>query len=354
MSLAHIGWTVAQSLWQWTLIGGVTILVLALMPRASARRRHAVCAASLLLMVATSLVTLIAAVARVEPLFRGQVLYAFGGAAIVPAIVESGRTVLLVAGALWIAGLAMQLVRIAVAWNRARDLSGAQREPVAADLQAIVDELHESMQVRRPIAVWISSRAGVPMVVGGRQPLILLPAAAVRDLTAAQLRTILAHELEHVRRRDDLVNLAQVAADALAFYHPVSRWLSRRLRTEREYCCDDAAVAACGDAAGYARALARLDERRVDQPLAVAAASGTLLDRIARLAGRSTARRVGWRGGLLGTTAVVVAATLFALTANLPPPWLPAGVRLRRPAPPGQLIGPAPESRPRLKRQGPS
>ena len=97
----------------------------------------------------------------------------------------------------------------------------------------------------------------------------------------------------------------QVVANALTFHHPAARWVSQKLRTEREYCCDDVVVATYGDAAGYARALALLDERRIDQPLAVAAASGTLLDRIARIAGGSRARLTAWRGGMLGVAAVL-------------------------------------------------
>jgi beta-lactamase regulating signal transducer with metallopeptidase domain len=353
MSLALIGWTVVQSLWQWSLIGGATVLILGLVQDRSARRRHAICCVSLLLMIVTSVVTLIAAGVRVEPAFRAEALYAFDGAAIVPALVSSGRTILLVTGALWLAGLTIQLVRVARAWQRARDLTRAHRERIRSDLQTTVNELHESMNVRRQVTVWTSSGAAVPMVVGWRRPMILLPAAAVRELTDSQLRMVLVHELEHIRRRDDIVNLMQVFANALAFHHPAARWVSRKLRTEREYCCDDVAVGASGDAAGYARALALLDERRIDQPLAVAAASGTLLDRLVRIAGRSGARRSRFRAGTLGVTAILVAATLFALSANLPPPWLPAGVRLRRPAPPGQTIGPPMESQPRLKRRGP-
>ena len=90
MSLALIGWTVVQSLWQWSLIGGATVLILGLLQDRSARRRHAICCVSLLLMIATSVVTLIAAGVRVEPVFRGPVLYAFGGVAIVPAICRIG------------------------------------------------------------------------------------------------------------------------------------------------------------------------------------------------------------------------------------------------------------------------
>ena len=77
----------------------------------------------------------------------------------------------------------------------------------------------------------------------------------------------------------------QIAADALLFHHPAARWLSRRIRVEREYCCDDEAMAVARDPNMYARALAALEESRTESRLAVAAASGTLLDRIQRIAG---------------------------------------------------------------------
>ena len=139
MSLALIGWTVVQSLWQWSLIGGATVLILGLLQDRSARRRHAICCVSLLLMIATSVVTLIAAGVRVEPVFRGPVrCMPLVASRSFPRSVESGRTILLVAGALWLAGLTVQLVR--VGWpGRMRAISLRARDPVAPDLQATVD-----------------------------------------------------------------------------------------------------------------------------------------------------------------------------------------------------------------------
>ena len=123
------------------------------------------------------------------------------------------------------------------------------------------------------------------MVLGWRRPIILLPARTTDQLTGDQLRAVLAHELAHVRRHDYVTNLFQIAADALLFHHPAARWLSRRIRVEREYCCDDEAMAVARDPNMYARALAALEESRTESRLAVAAASGTLLDRIQRIAG---------------------------------------------------------------------
>jgi hypothetical protein len=98
------------------------------------------------------------------------------------------------------------------------------------------------------------------------------------------LEAILLHELAHIRRHDYLVNLIQTATETLLFYHPAVWWVSRRVRVEREYCCDDVAAVTCGNTLTYARALAELEQCR--QPalrLALAASGGSLLQRIHRL-----------------------------------------------------------------------
>ena len=110
----------------------------------------------------------------------------------------------------------------------------------------------------------MSRLADAPSVVGWLRPAILIPAAALAGLNAAQLQAILAHELAHIRRHDYLVNMLQTVVETLLFYHPAVWWVSSRMRHERELCCDDLAVRHCGDAIGYARALTRLERMRVD------------------------------------------------------------------------------------------
>jgi TonB family protein len=113
---------------------------------------------------------------------------------------------------------------------------------------------------------------------------ILLPLSALAGLTPEQLEAVLAHELAHIRRHDYLVNLLQMAAETVLFYHPAVWWISARIRHERELCCDDAAVRATGGALCYARALTALEKMRAGRPaLALAAADGPLFLRIRRL-----------------------------------------------------------------------
>jgi TonB family protein len=125
------------------------------------------------------------------------------------------------------------------------------------------------------------------VVLGWLKPVVLVPAAAFLALSPEALEALLAHELAHVRRRDFLANLFQTLAEALLFYHPAVWWLSRRIRQEREHCCDDAAVQTCGDPILYASALVGLEELRTRPnlipDLAPAASGGQLMSRIQRL-----------------------------------------------------------------------
>src|SRR5213075_859918 len=92
--------------------------------------------------------------------------------------------------------------------------------------------------------------------------------------------------LTHIRRHDYLVNILQNIAEAVLFYHPAVWWVSDQIRTERELCCDDVAVAASGDVLTYARALAELESHRPAHTHALAANGGSLLNRIRRLIGQ--------------------------------------------------------------------
>src|SRR5580692_6312419 len=122
------------------------------------------------------------------------------------------------------------------------------------------------MKAGRAIRVLISTVAESPSVIGWLRPVILLPAATLAGLEPEQLQAVLAHEIAHIRRHDYLVNLAQTVVETLLFYHPAVWWVSARIRHERELCCDDAAVAMCGDAVFYARALTSLERLRAATP----------------------------------------------------------------------------------------
>jgi len=190
----------------------------------------------------------------------------------------------------WALGVFLLALWRLAGWSRVRRLTRREAREAPEPLRVKFAGLACRLRVSRPVRLLESAVAVVPMVVGYLRPVVLVPAAALAGLTPQQVESILAHELAHVRRHDYLVNTIQIVIETLLFYHPAVWWLSRRIRLEREACCDDAAVAACGDRLAYARALARMEELRAVPAPAVAASSSLLIDRIRRIAGLGCAR----------------------------------------------------------------
>jgi uncharacterized protein (TIGR03435 family) len=188
----------------------------------------------------------------------------------------------------WSVGVLLFSVRLGSGCRQAlalRRASGPADEPVLS----MVAGLAARMGVDRPVRVVMSTLVDGPGVLGWLRPVILLTPATAMGLTPSELEAVIAHELAHIKRWDYLVNVGQVAAETVLFYHPVVWWVSNRIRIERELCCDDLAIRACGDPLCYARALMSLEKQRITVPaMAMAATRDALLYRIQRLLEVST------------------------------------------------------------------
>jgi len=219
--------------------------------------------------------------------------------------------------AFWAMGVVALSLRLLLGWIGLASLRRGETRPLEAEWQTRLSRLAEGLHFRRPVALLASARVLSPTLVGWLRPAILLPVCAVAGLTPEQLEAIIAHELAHLRRHDYLVNLLQSVIETLLFYHPTVWWVSRRIRLERECCCDDLAVAACGDAMVYARALTALGA--LPAPSLAPAATGSALSvRICRLLSAPAPRgdrRPPWLAGVVALAAVGLLVTFLASPA---------------------------------------
>ena len=229
----------------------------------------------------------------------------------------------------WLAGiLALSLWHLG-GWFFVHRLRTVGVFPCDDEVRRALGRLVERLDIQRTVDVCRSTRVAEPTLLGLWRPVILLPGSVLTGLTPSQLEAVLAHELAHIRRHDFLMNVVQTVIETLLFFHPAAWWISRRIRLEREDCCDDLAVATTGDRLTYARSLARLEELRDpalrhSPALTMSAAGGSLLARISRILGierrpsaRSQVVQVGATGacGILALSAVVV---LWSPPAGLP------------------------------------
>jgi TonB family protein len=186
---------------------------------------------------------------------------------------------------LWSVGVLMFSMRLILGYKHAFTLR-RRGSPAGESVIGVVTRLTKIMGVRRKVRALMSSMVESPSVVGWLRPVILLPPATLMGLTSLQLEAIIAHEIAHIRRYDYLVNMVQMLVETLLFYHPAVWWTSKRMRLERELCCDDLAVRFCGNPLRYAKALTRLERLRLSTPnVAMASTGGPLLYRIQRLVG---------------------------------------------------------------------
>ncbi len=157
----------------------------------------------------------------------------------------------------------------------------------------------------------VSSFALEPGILGIFRPVLLLPKGISDRLTDAQLDAILAHELCHVRRRDNLAATVHMLVEALFWFHPLAWWIGARLVDERERACDEEVLRVGTDPHVYAEGILKVCKFYLESPLAcVAGVTGSnLKKRIEAIMSHHIARNLSFPKKLFLST---MAARAFA------------------------------------------
>lgn len=216
----------------------------------------------------------------------------------------------------WFLGVLIFALRAVGGWILLQRFYKEKRQVLTPFLAARCAALQQSLGINRKVRFFLSSMIEAPAVIGWFRPVVLIPFTALTGLSPKQLEAILVHELAHIQRFDCFVNVFQIAVETLLFYHPAVWWVSSMVRAERENCCDDIAVAMCGDVGAYARALTIVESWRAMPTLVIAANSSSLKLRIERLLGlKAMASNVSSASiaaiGLICATGALVAGTTF-------------------------------------------
>ncbi len=326
-----LGLTLAHFLWQ----GAVIALLPLALWRASARVRYATACMALAAMPVACAVTFLLMREIPHPVLTPMVLAPapglIVGVGLPAALATASFSLWSWVVPLWMAGVAIFYLRSAGGWIAARRLRHAGVRPPSVEWQQRFATLCMRAGVSRAVSLIESCITEVPVVIGYLRPVVLLPASLATGLSTEQVEALLLHELAHIRRHDYLVNLVQSAVEGLLFYHPAVWWVSHVIRTEREHCCDDAVVALCRDARGYAGALAALESMRAPQAV-LAASGGSLVKRVRRLLRQTEGPQGSPATSVVALLLLVGAATMLSAWQQPPMPPPPAAPAAR-PAP---------------------
>jgi beta-lactamase regulating signal transducer with metallopeptidase domain len=190
--------------------------------------------------------------------------------------------------AVYLAGLAIAAIRL---WRQQRQLRLIRRDGIEITTGELVGEfasMTRAMNFKRAPLFLSSTQASIPFAFGLRHQTVVLPEAAVRDLSPDELRPVLVHELAHLRSWDQWANWCQALLGIVWWFNPLYHWLSNSLRTVREECRDDE-VLASGIASSHSYsasllAVAALMRSEPRSPIALHAVGRHLHPLAARLA----------------------------------------------------------------------
>lgn len=195
-------------------------------------------------------------------------------------------TILPFASVAYILLLIVPVVRFIKNYRYVQVLKKNNLSKINIEWRMFVRKVAEQIGINKPVHIWISGLVTSPVTIGYLKPVILVPLAAMNNLTSQQMEAVLLHELAHIKRYDYLVNLIINFIQAILYFNPFVKAFVKTVERERERSCDEMVMQFQYDPHNYATALLTLEKNNtVAQNMAIAATSGKsdLLNRIERI-----------------------------------------------------------------------
>lgn len=183
--------------------------------------------------------------------------------------------------------LVIPALRLFRNWQYVQQIKTTGQTRAHADHRLFVQKIAFLLGISKKVKLAVSTLVSSPVTVGYLKPVILLPVAAMNQLTIAQVEAVLLHELSHIRRCDYMMNFILSVIQALLYYNPFVRLFMTTVEAEREACCDEVVLQFGYDKADYAAALLHLEKATSRYGTLALAAAGrqNLLTRIEKIAG---------------------------------------------------------------------
>jgi bla regulator protein BlaR1 len=173
--------------------------------------------------------------------------------------------------AIWIGGAAAVSIVWCIHWRRVSAIVNAGTRVAGGPVLDALRRVEARSGINTPLALAVSDTRLEPGVFGIVRPVLLWPRQISVHLVEAQIEAIIAHEIAHVRRRDNLAAAAHMLVQAVFWFHPIVWWVGARLVDERERACDEEVVGLGSDPQTYAESILKTCQFFVESPLACVA-----------------------------------------------------------------------------------
>ncbi len=181
---------------------------------------------------------------------------------------QNSTQVLVIVGAVWVAGFCIVVCNWIIRWRRIATALRTARPATECIEASILRKLQARANMRRPIRLSISDASFEPGIFGILRPRLVWPEGISKRLSEPQIEAIIAHELAHARYQDNLTAMVHMLVEAIFWFHPLVWWLQLRLMDERERACDEAVLILGSEPEIYAAGILRACEFSIESPLA--------------------------------------------------------------------------------------
>jgi bla regulator protein BlaR1 len=202
--------------------------------------------------------------------------------------------VFMIVSAIWAAGFLAALCFWILSWRGVKAvLRNASPEPDGMEAE-ILGRLRERMKVKPEVALLISDSTMEPGIVGVWRSTLVWPRGISERLNEEQIEAVIAHELAHVNRRDNLTAALAMLGTAIFWFYPLVGWMKARMLDTRERACDEAVLLIGHEPEVYASSILRACEFSIESPLAcVSGITGSdLKERVRRIMCGNPVRRM--------------------------------------------------------------
>src|SRR5688572_13043462 len=224
--------------------------------------------------------------------------------------------------AIWALGCAAFLATWFVRWRRVQAVA-RRATPLTTGKEVSALRRLAPLHRANSLPIVVSDTPIEPGIFGIHRPVLLWPRGISERLTDEQVEAILAHELCHLRRRDNLAAALHMAVQTIFWFHPLVWWIGARLVDERERACDEDVIRLGSEPEVYAESILKTCQFFVESPLVcVAGVTGSdLKKRIEQIMTNDARQTLSvWRTALLVAAAVMAFVTPVAVGALNPPP----------------------------------
>jgi bla regulator protein BlaR1 len=229
------------------------------------------------------------------------------------------KKILPVASIVYLILLSMPLLRFIRNYRYVQIIRKYGLTKMSAEWRVFVSNIAGRMGIKKTVTIWISELVSSPVTIGFLKPVILIPLAAINNLTPQQLESVLLHELSHIKRYDYLINLIINFIRTIFYFNPFAKAFVQIVEREREKTCDETVLQFQYDSHEYATALLMLEKANHQiQPFIIAAVGNNdLLSRVETIMGVKKKQTFSYNklAGLIAGLLLIVGLN-FMLSGN--------------------------------------